>query len=134
MSLGSWDPDAAQSAAATAIEHEQLQQFIAWSAHEQLEDLGSLLGERSQQLAGLMQLDSAEWVSAALDLSNDDLHHLLRFFTVAENESGWEAGDKSPVIPLAKALRQRGERLERDFLIWIRTVSKNRYLPYGPLV
>jgi hypothetical protein len=52
---------------------------------------------------------------------------------VAENLPGWEAGAESPVIPLAKILRQRGTRLEKTLLAWLREVSDNRYLPYGPL-
>jgi hypothetical protein len=30
-------------------------------------------------------------------------------------------------------LRQRGERLDKPLLQWLRTVNDNRYLPYGPL-
>jgi hypothetical protein len=52
---------------------------------------------------------------------------------VAENLPGWEAGADSPVIPLAKILRQRGARLDKPLLQWLREVNKNRYLPYGPL-
>jgi hypothetical protein len=134
MSLGSWDPDAAQSATEIAIDQEQLKLFIAWSAQDQLEQLETLLGDNTQQLSGLMQLDHATWTTASADHSNDELLHLIRFFTVVENEPGWEAGEHSPVIPLAKALRQRGQRLDRDFLLWMRSLNSNRYLPYGPLI
>jgi len=37
------------------------------------------------------------------------------------------------VIPLAKVLRTRGARLDKAFLQWLRQVSDNRFLPYGPL-
>ena len=58
---------------------------------------------------------------------------LIRFFAVAENLPGWEAGAESPVIPLAKVLRKRGVRLDKELLQWIREVNENRFLPYGPL-
>jgi len=65
----------------------------------------------------------------------DNLFRGYRNFSlaVAENLPGWEAGQQSPVIPLAKVLRTRGQRLDRDLLQWLREVNDNRFLPYGPL-
>jgi len=133
MALGSWDPDAAQSAAAISIDPSRLQKFIAWSQQQKLDELETLLGDDSQSLAGLMRLDSETWLQAVNDLSSEDIVELVRFFAVAENLPGWEAGEKSPVIPLARILRQRGDKLDRDFLLWLRSVNNNRFLPYGPL-
>ena len=80
-----------------------------------------------------MHIDHDAWLNAAEALSDDELRHLIRFFAVAENLPGWEAGERSPVIPLARTLRRRGERLERELLQWLREVNDNRFLPYGPL-
>jgi hypothetical protein len=80
-----------------------------------------------------MHLDASHWNQVAESHSDDDLLQLVRFFTVAENLPGWEAGETSPVIPLARTLRQRGVKLDRDLLVWIRATNNNRYLPYGPL-
>ena len=80
-----------------------------------------------------MKLDHELWQNASESMSDDDVLHLLRFFAVAENLPGWEAGAESPVIPLARTLRKRGQRLDKDLLRWLREVSENRYLPYGPL-
>jgi hypothetical protein len=134
MAIGSWDPDAAEAARSINIDPQQLQRFIGWSAADQLDQLESLLTLNEQQaLAGLMQLETTQWLNAAESLSDDDLQHLVRFFTVAENLPGWEAGERSPVIPLAKTLRRRGHKLDRELLLWIRSVNDNRFLPYGPL-
>ena len=133
MSLGSWDPDAAAAAANPHIEEDQLREFISWSRQDQLHDLEALLGEQVQALSGIMQLEASDWASAAGKLDDDELLHLVRFFAVAENLPGWLAQAKSPVIPLAKELRKRGQRLDRDFLLWLRSVNDNRFLPYGPL-
>ena len=84
-------------------------------------------------LPALMKIDHNTWRAAAEPLPDDDLLHLIRFFAVAENLPGWEAGADSPVIPLAKILRQRGARLDKPLLQWLREVNDNRYLPYGPL-
>ncbi len=133
MSLGSWDPESAEAAANARIDRERLQQFIGWSREERLEQLEDLLGAELQAQAGLMTIDATEWTAAAGSLGDAELLQLIRFFAVAENLPGWEAAERSPVIPLAKALRGRGQRLDRDFLLWLRSVNDNRFLPYGPL-
>ncbi|MEP1472727.1 MAG: hypothetical protein ABJK20_04400 [Halieaceae bacterium] len=134
MSLGSWDPDADAAAQNAAIVPETIDKLVAFSRNEQLGELETLLdASESQTLSGLMKVDHALWQKASEPMSDDDILHLLRFFAVAENLPGWEAGADSPVIPLARTLRGRGQRLDKDLLRWLREVSENRYLPYGPL-
>ena len=134
MSLGSWDPDADATAHHLQIDPATLERFIGYSADEQLSQLEQLIsGDENQVLAGLMQIDHSTWLAAVESLPEEDLLHLIRFFAVAENLPGWEAGPKSPVIPLAKTLRKRGARLDKALLQWLREVNENRFLPYGPL-
>lgn len=133
MSLGSWDPNAGSDTSDLQLTPELLQRLIAFSENAQLDDLQPLLGDESTSLARLMQIDHALWQDACADLSDDALVHLVRFFAVVENLPGWEAGATSPVIALAKMLRKRGQRLDKPFLQWLRSVNENRYLPYGPL-
>ena len=110
MSIGSWDPAADAAAHRVTIDSNTLQKLIAFSRDDQLDALESLIeGAQSQALAGLMKIDHDQWLAAAEALSNDDVLHLLRFFAVAENLPGWEAGAASPVIPLARTLRRRGQ-------------------------
>ena len=134
MSLGTWEPAADSAARHIEIDQHTLHRFIAFSRDERLQELENLIsGDESQRLAGLMHLDRDAWQAAADPLDSDELLQLIRFFAVAENLPGWEAGDQSPVIPLAKGLRRRGERLDREFLRWLRQVNDNRFLPDGPL-
>ena len=134
MSIGSWDPAADAAAHSVTIDPDTLQKLIAFSRDSQLDALDSLIdGAQSQALAGLMKIAHDQWLAAAEAMSNDDVLHLLRFFAVAENLPGWEAGAESPVIPLARTLRRRGQKLDKGLLRWLREVSENRYLPYGPL-
>lgn len=133
MSLGSWDPSAGSANSDLQLTLPLLQRLIAFSANEQLAQLGDHLANDDQQLSRLMQIDHALWHKAAEDLAEEEIHHLIRFFAMAENMAGWEAGATSPVIPLAKILRKRGARLDKPFLQWLREVNENRYLPYGPL-
>jgi hypothetical protein len=134
MSIGSWDPDAEAAAQTITIDAAQLQRFIKISKTDGLARLeDTFQAGESQALSGLMQLDPAPWLAIADTLTDEDILHLIRFFAQAENLPGWESGQKSPVIPLAKTLRKRGSRLDKELLRWLRSVNDNRYLPYGPL-
>lgn len=134
MSLGSWDPAADAAAQNIHVEPATLARFIQLSETGKLEQLEEIIDRtESQELSGLMKLDAAVWTDAAETLSEEQTLHLLRFFAMAENLPGWEAGDKSPVIPLAKSLKKRGVRLDKALLKWLRSVNDNRFLPYGPL-
>ncbi|MCB1690820.1 MAG: hypothetical protein KDI33_20145 [Halioglobus sp.] len=134
MTLGTWDPTLETADVELLLDPALLQRLIAYDREESLPQLEQLLNdEDKQRLAGLMKIDHASWQAASEDLSEADLIHLIRFFAVAENLPGWEAGADSPVIPLAKTLRKRGTRLDKALLQWLRDVNENRYLPYGPL-
>jgi hypothetical protein len=134
MSTGSWDPKVGSADSTVLLQASLLRRLIDYDREDQLAHLEDLLSdEDKQRLAGLMKIEQDAWRAAAESLPDTDLLHLIRFFAVAENLPGWEAGTKSPVIPLAKILRQRGARLDKLLLQWLREVNDNRYLPYGPL-
>jgi len=134
MSLGSWDPKIVSEGSALLLQSALLRRLIELDRKNQLAQLEQVLSaDDRQRLAPLMKIDHNTWRVAVEPLHEDDLLHLIRFFAVAENLPGWEAGADSPVIPLAKILRQRGARLDKPLLQWLREVNKNRYLPYGPL-
>lgn len=134
MAIGSWDPAAPPAAASDPVSDQTLQRFIRYSRDQQLDELERLLSDSEQRdMAGLMRLEHAIWQRAIADYSDDDLVLLLRFFAVAEHLPGWEAGAKSPVIAIARVLRERGLRLQKPLLLWLRQVNDNRFLPYGPL-
>ena len=65
---------------------------------------------------------------------SDQLVGWLRVLTLAEEAvPGCAAGAKSPVIEIARLLRERGDYLPA-LTAWIRSVSNNRFLPYGSLM
>jgi len=134
MSLGSWDPGVRTGDDSLLSQPDLLQRLVNFDLDGHLERLDELLSEDDKQrLAGLMTIDHELWRATAEPLPDAHLIHLIRFFAVAENLPGWQAGANSPVIPLARVLRKRGARLDRDLLQWLREVSDNRFLPYGPL-
>ena len=134
MSLGTWDPSLAANNAENLLSAETLDRLIGYDRENQLQQLGELLStDEQQRLAALMKVDHDAWQGVAEPLADAAVIHLLRFFAVAENLPGWEAGAQSPVIPLARVLRKRGARLDKPMLQWLREVNDNRFLPYGPL-
>jgi len=134
MSVGSWNPGLQPGDTGLLAQPGLLQRLMGYDQQGQLDQLEQLLDEEDrQQLAGLMKIDHEAWRMVAEPLSERELVHLIRFFAVAENLPGWEAGADSPVIPLAGILRRRGRRLDKDLLRWLRQVNDNRFLPYGPL-
>ncbi len=135
MNLGSWDPATEQAKAAVAPDAATLQRYIRLSRNDELDKLEDVLEAEEIQLnAGLMQVDRDQWYEQAAALENDEIEHLMRFFTCAERLPGWEAGAQSPVIWLGKVLKQRQVGISRELAAWIKANSDNRFLPHGPLV
>jgi hypothetical protein len=93
-----------------------------------------LTAERVTALAGVSKVqDNADWRSAATGLESETIVSLIRLFTLGERLPGWEAGARSPVIPLAAELKAR-DAYPDDLTAWIRANSDNRFLPYGSLL
>ncbi|MFT5484376.1 MAG: hypothetical protein ACI9GW_003041 [Halieaceae bacterium] len=134
MSVGSWDPTVVPVDEASIIPTAWLLECIELSRSEQLAELNNCVdSEKVQRYAPLMQREPIEWLHAVESFDSEQLWHLLRFYTVAEDLPGWDAGYRSPVIVFAKLLKKRGDNISRETLLWIREHSSNRFLPYGPL-
>lgn len=134
MPIGEWQPE--NSDQQTTIDAEKLQALIAISQRGQLLQLADELGEDEQQwLAFAMHAVRDIWLESAGELNSDELVHLMKALAIAEmNIAGCSVGEKSPVIYLNRLLKQRGESLEREDLLWIKQHSNNRFLPNGPVL
>lgn len=135
MTTETWTPDSSLSPQDKLID----QNFLKTIA-EKLEENGHLdiscmvTPQEKEKNRTMMQLSEKEWTPTLENISNSNIIALIKFFTLAEKEfSGWQGNEKSPVIYLAKALRRRGETLDKDLLHWIKANSDNKFLPYGPL-
>ncbi len=136
MTIDSWDPDAGQKAAPFSLNEEQLALLLSISRNGQSDNLANALNADQQNtLRPAMKQERQFWLDVAEQLSSNDIVDLIRFFTLAEMQlTGWQAGERSPVIGLVKALRKRGDAPEKTLLQWIKDNSDNRYLPNGPLL
>ena len=134
MTIGSWNPDVEASAKVSELTPELIAKLLKFAEQQSVEKLAEVLkGDEAQSLSTTIKLDHQLWLGAAQSLPDQSVLALIRFFALAENLPGWEAMEKSAVIPLAKTLRKRGAKLDKALLQWLRSVSTNRYLPYGPL-
>ncbi|WP_066962315.1 hypothetical protein [Microbulbifer sp. Q7] len=138
MSVGAWEPEnqASNDQSRTEIDRVLLAKIIHALGEESGENAPDLKSiDQDIQLAHwLAGVPAAQWLAEAAHWNEAQLWALIRFFTLAEMQlPEWRGGAESPVIPLAKSLRQRKAPLQREQLLWIREHSDNRYLPYGPL-
>jgi hypothetical protein len=133
MGVESWDPRPAPA----QLSDTALAELLAAAGRLDVAGFG-MDAEAANRLAPLARHHDGgtgpDWSAAAGNLDDDALMALIRLFTLAESELGnWEAGDASPVIPLAAELKRRGS-YPAELTGWIRANSRNRFLPYGNLL
>ena len=129
MSVEPFDP----GALALKLDADVLEELVAAAARLEESDFG-LARERINALAVVARQDEkTDWKAAAVELDSDQLIALVRLYTLAERLPGWEAGARSPVIALARELKQRGDYPD-DLTGWIKRNTDNRFLPYGSLM
>ena len=126
MSIGVWEPGPKKKGGSLATEH--LQQLADQFEHADVDNLAASMTLSGEQW--LMTLERESWQIAA-DLDDVTIINLVRFFTLVEMQiAGWDAGNKSPVIPLVKILKAR-DSFPSDLRKWIKKNTENRYLPNG---
>ena len=131
MTTNTWTP--APNAPAS-IPAEVLNKMI--TAGEQTEPDTKLLADSDvKNYRHVMRQDLGFWQNQANTLNDDQTIALIRFFVAAEEaNTDWHGGEQSPVIFLNKMLKQRGTRLDKALLQWIKSNSSNQFLPNGPVV
>ena len=127
MTVDSFDPRAMNSAVTAA----QVAQWLLLAARCGLDGDSPLLDTVEPDLTASILLPG--WDLAGVELSDAELESLVRLFTLGEMQHGsWQAGAKSPVVPLVKELKQRG-KFDPTLARWIKDHTTNRFLPHGDL-
>lgn len=136
MSVESWNPNQPEPKDLSINQTvEMLKRFTKLSKEDKLDSLSEHMSEQEKQQSKLMSLEKDQWLTLLEDFENDELVDLIRFLTIAEMQiSGWRIGEKSPVITINKLLRERGQKLDKELLKWIRENSDNRFIPNGPIL
>jgi hypothetical protein len=126
MSVGTFDPSALGGPIDPGLLQQLCELAVGFSADElNLSDADVV---RFAPLAV-----HGDWAPTAESLDDDVVAGLVRVFTLGEMQySSWVAGEKSPVVPLVKALKSRGV-YEPTLTRWIKAHSTNKFLPHGSL-
>jgi hypothetical protein len=136
MTIQSWEPaQPGKQQGEYTITDDFLQRIVLFMGAQKGDDISTLLTSKEQNdHQPIMRLDKTHWFDKKEPLFTTDIIALIKFFTLAEMQlTGWTAEEKSPVIWLTKILRQKGEALDKDLLLWIKTYSDNKFLPHGAL-
>ena len=107
---------------------------LVLDAADTTDDVLDLDEEARSRLREVAHAGADAWSGFFADRSSRRLIAWLRVLTLAEGTiAGCETGPKSPVIVLARLLRERGDYPD-ELTAWIKSVSTNRFLPYGSLM
>ena len=127
MTVDSFDPQAMNSAVTAA----QVAHWLLLAYRCGLDGDSPLIDAVEPDLTASILLPG--WDLAGAELSDAELESLVRLFTLGEMQHGsWQAGAKSPVVPLVKVLKQRG-KFDPALARWIKDHTTNRFLPHGDL-
>ncbi|MAY35549.1 MAG: hypothetical protein CMN84_05540 [Spongiibacteraceae bacterium] len=131
MSIGNWTPTNPDAEIDSAL----LETGLTASRKGKLEELTQILSlDQQTDLASQLRLPKETWLIALEHYNSEQLKALLRFFVRAEMLiPGCEVGDQSPAIWANKLLGQRGDRLTKEDLLWIRENTNNRFIPNGSI-
>ena len=131
MTIGSWDPNEKTTTANDEVNSELLACFIAATKKLPCE-LNTILPKEQLQQSQIIEASASAWQIAIDEFSNEELVLLIQFFTVVEAQlPAWTAGAKSPAILINRELRRRGEKLNKEILLWIKDNTDNRFIPNG---
>ena len=136
MTTKEWNPDNPAGDSNYTIDITFLKDIIKRMQQQKNDTIDTLLSnEECSTHQPIMTVKKALWLEKTTEFENKELLILLKFFTLAEvTYNGWKADEHSPVIGLAKALRQRGHNLDKALLTWIKDNNPNKFLPFGPLI
>jgi hypothetical protein len=136
MNINTWSPNNDGSTSSLDAHTISLQAYIEIGASDSIESTIDALPENTIALVTpLIKQDINFWQIAAEKLSSENIIHLIRFFTLAEEKhSALFAGNDSSVIALNKLLKLRKTPLSKNELLWIKAHTSNRYLPNGSIL
>lgn len=93
----------------------------------------SVTEQQREILGPVLRIQHNSWLEFAEQRSTDLLVGWIKVLVLcAEQYPELESGAKSPVIPLVRVLRERGQ-YQTTLTTWIKSHSSNKFLPYGSL-
>lgn len=82
--------------------------------------------------ASWIQQSYDSWQSAVKTLDHTQIWLLAKFYALAEEQlDAFSAQENNPAIVLFKILKKRGETLTKSDTQALKSLSSNRYIPFG---
>ena len=124
--VGQWNPK--------SVELDAVHAKLLTKAAANLQETNLGLDENELgTLRPVLRRERPVWESFASAQESELLVGWVKALTLLERDvTGFELGDKSPVITLHKILKSRGN-LPNGLTDWIKQHTNNRFLPYGNL-
>jgi hypothetical protein len=124
MSVGTFDPNAAENSFDVELARELLDLF----------DGEEITLGKSGELRYAILARHEGWAGATERLLDEELVGLAKVFTLLEHQyATFKAGSDSPVIAIARTLKERGE-WHKSLTQWVKAHTDNRFLPHGSLM
>ena len=93
----------------------------------------SMTDQQRDLLRPVIGIDSDGWYEFSKSFPAERLVNWIKVLVLGSSRyTDLESGAKSPVIPLIKILRERGQ-YDPALTTWIKAHSTNKFLPYGSL-
>ena len=92
----------------------------------------SISDEDREQIEPWLAQPAEKWLELIQQLPQAQWLNLAIFFTAAEEHLGhWQCGANNPAITIFKELKKQGALPEKSVIKQIKSLTSNRYIPYG---
>lgn len=133
--INEWQPIVATP---TDFDIDLLRKFasISHNALAEQPTLAQLLNADEQNKAqGWLRISEEKWQPVFQQLDTDALFPLAVFFTLAEQQlNGWQSGSKNPAIWIFRWLKSHNQLPDKAAIRQLKTMTDNRYIPYGSVL
>ncbi|WP_221796881.1 hypothetical protein [Oceanobacter mangrovi] len=88
-----------------------------------------------QQAKLWTQLDESQWANVWSQLSLQQVWQVAVWYVCAEQQfDGWHCGNRNPAIWAFRWLKQQGQAASKDSIRTIKSMTSNRFIPYGSVL
>lgn len=135
--IGSWQPNSTKQ---IQINHNELTELLAVLAPNANDlanmDLQSNIPEALlNQSASWIGQNYDSWQNAVNSFSPEQIWLLAQFYALAEEQlDAFSAQENNPAIVLFKILKQQGATLTKADTQALKSLSSNRYIPFGKVL
>lgn len=135
--IGSWQPNSTKKKSINPNELSELLALLSPYSNEFSSiDLQSNIPQALlNEAAGWISQSSDSWQNAVSSLNHEQIWLLTKFYALAEEQlDAFSAQENNPAIVLFKILKKRGATLTKADTQALKSLSSNRYIPFGKVL